>query len=89
MAIKAYAAEAKPVEAHIPSDTPATAEAIAANVNIDVKHKPYAGPYSVTPSSSSVVLLTSGYKMTQNVTVDPIPSNYGLITWNGSVLTVS
>ena len=24
-----------------------------------------------------------------NVTVNPIPSNYGLITWNGSVLTVS
>ena len=27
--------------------------------------------------------------MASDVTVNPIPSNYGLITWDGSVLTVS
>lgn len=50
---------------------------------------PYAGPYIITPSEDTQVLNTTGLKMTDNVTVEPIPENYGLITWNGSVLTVS
>lgn len=49
----------------------------------------YTGEYEVTPSSEPVVLETASKLMTRNVTVNPIPSNYGLITWNGSVLTVS
>ena len=50
---------------------------------------PYAGPYTVTPSNTAQVLATSGREMTGNVTINPIPSNYGLITWNGTTLTVS
>lgn len=51
--------------------------------------EPYEGEYHVTPSASTQTLLTEGLRMTQNVTIDPIPSNYGLITWNGSIITVS
>lgn len=50
---------------------------------------PYTGEYEVTPSDEAQVLETSGLMMTDNVTINPIPSNYGLITWNGSTLTVS
>lgn len=50
---------------------------------------PYEGAYTVTPSSSEQTLLTKGKTMGSNVVVEPIPNNYGLITWNGSVLTVS
>lgn len=50
---------------------------------------PYSGPYTVTPTQSTQTLYTNGFSMTDNVTVNPIPSNYGLITWNGYVLTVS
>ena len=49
----------------------------------------YDGPYSVTPSAEEQVLETNGKRMTANVVVGAIPSNYGLVTWNGSVLTVS
>ena len=28
-------------------------------------------------------------KFFKNIRINPIPSNYGLITWDGSVLTVS
>lgn len=49
----------------------------------------YDGPYQVTPGQAAQVLQTSGKVMGDNVTVEAIPSNYGLITWNGSVLTVS
>ena len=49
----------------------------------------YTGAYTVTPSGQTQVLATDGLRMTGDVTVNPIPSNYGLISWNGSVLTVS
>ena len=49
----------------------------------------YTGDYVVTPDSNTQILATDGFIMTDNVTINPIPSNYGLITWNGSVLTVS
>ena len=49
----------------------------------------YEGPYTVTPTQSTQTLNTNGFVMDNNVKVNPIPSNYGLITWNGSFLTVS
>ena len=50
---------------------------------------PYAGAYEVTPTREAQVLPTSGRTLARDVTVAPIPNNYGLITYNGSVLTVS
>ena len=49
----------------------------------------YGGPYEVTPNKETQILQTSGRVMSNNVRINPIPSNYGLITWNGSALTVS
>lgn len=49
----------------------------------------YIGEYEVTPSSETQTLDTAGKRMTRPVVVNPIPNNYGLITWNGSFLTVS
>lgn len=34
---------------------------------------PYPGPYSVIPSLDGVILLTEGYRMTEDVTVQRIP----------------
>lgn len=50
---------------------------------------PYAGEYEVTPSAEAQTLDTIGKRLTANVVINPIPSNYGLITWNGAFLTVS
>ena len=49
----------------------------------------YTGDYEVTPSKDAQILQTQGKFMEHNLTVNPIPSNYGLITWNGIYLTVS
>ena len=49
----------------------------------------YDGSYSVTPTNQTQTLYTMNKTLTQNVVINPIPSNYGLITWDGSVLTVS
>lgn len=49
----------------------------------------YEGPYEATPTQFTQTLSTEGFTMAQNVIIHPIPSNYGLITYNGSILTVS
>ena len=50
---------------------------------------PYDGPYEVTPTRYTQVLYTNGKTLADDVTVKPIPPEYGLITYNGSVITVS
>lgn len=49
----------------------------------------YEGPYSVIPTTVEQILHTKNKTLTDVITVAPIPQNYGLITWNGSVITVS
>jgi hypothetical protein len=49
----------------------------------------YDGETSFTPTPSTQVVPTSGKIVAENIIVNPIPSNWGLITWNGAVLTVS
>ena len=49
----------------------------------------YSGPVVVTPTRETQILNTADKVNTQNITINPIPQNYGLITWNGSTLTVS
>lgn len=49
----------------------------------------YKGSYSVTPSSEAQILPTKLKVGSADIVVQPIPNNYGLITWNGSTITVS
>lgn len=67
----------------------ADAAHFTASEGIPIYPEPYTGDYTVTPSAETQTLSTEGLMMTSNVTVNPIPSNYGLITYNGSVITVS
>lgn len=50
---------------------------------------PYTGETVITPSQETQVLQTTGLMIPTDITIKPIPSNYGLITWDGSTLTVS
>lgn len=49
----------------------------------------YHGSTDITPTDTAQVLDTQGMVISENIVIEPIPSNYGLITWNGSTLTVS
>lgn len=49
----------------------------------------YDGMTEVMPSSETQILETRNMALYDNITINPIPSNYGLITWDGSTLTVS
>ena len=52
-------------------------------------HSEYVGSYEVTPSAEEQIIPIANMIASQNIRINPIPQNYGLITWNGSVLTVS
>lgn len=49
----------------------------------------YTGAVEVTPTNETQILNTNETYLTSNITINPVPNNYGLITWNGSILTVS
>ena len=49
----------------------------------------YDGPTEFTPSGSTQTIAIANKKALTDITINPIPSNYGLITWDGSTITVS
>ena len=49
----------------------------------------YAGPYEFTPTEETQTVACAEKLTTDNIIINPIPTNYGRITWNGSVLTVT
>ena len=54
-------------------------------IDVDV----YDGITEVTPTTEQQVLQTYNKTVTRNIIINPIPSNYGLVTWDGSKLTIS
>lgn len=63
---------------------------VALETSLAVNTDPeYDGAIEFTPTAEAQTVLVGGYRVSQNITINPIPSNYGLITWNGSLLTVS
>ena len=71
------------VEAISPDDT-LSVETGLINVGF-----PYSGSYTVIPSRETQTLPTRNKVLLDDIEVAPIPNNYGLITWDGSTLTVS
>lgn len=49
----------------------------------------YDGDYEVTPTDQTQLINCGGLVSLRDFVINPIPSNYGKITWNGAVLTVS
>lgn len=61
---------------------------LKASEGIPIYPSSYEGAYRITPTEETQTLATDHLMMNDNVTIDPIPSNYGRILWDGSVLTV-
>ena len=74
------------VSAKAPSITTSTGIPVARDF---VERDPYTGEYTITPSAETQVLLTNNLRMTDDIKINPIPNNYGLITWDGATLMVS
>ena len=49
----------------------------------------YTGTYEFTPSDVALEIPTANKILTQNIVINPIPSNYGLVSWDGSILTIT
>ena len=52
-------------------------------------HTPYEGSYEFTPSPFIQYIQTKNKVLFDNIKINPIPSNYGLVTYNGSTITIS
>ncbi len=50
---------------------------------------PYTGRYTFTPTGGMQTVPIGGKTASRDIIINPIPNNYGLITWNGAILTVS
>lgn len=49
----------------------------------------YTGETTVTPSSETQQLATAGLVIPTDIIIEPIPKNYGLISWSGLGIRVS
>ena len=49
----------------------------------------YEGETVIEPNQSIQTLNTAGKYLTTNITVNPMPSNYGKISWHGSKLKIT
>lgn len=48
----------------------------------------YTGETDVTPSEETQTLQTANRIVLQNIVINPIPENYGRLSWTGNTLTV-
>lgn len=49
----------------------------------------YTGPTTITPGPEAQTLATAELMVPEDIIIEPIPNNYGLITWDGHTITVS
>ena len=61
----------------------------AITIPAEIPCEEYEGTYEFTPSDETQTVEIAQKKATADIIINPIPGNYGLITWNGSFLTVS
>ena len=78
----------RPLEVGV-SSSPALGVQVAGYAVVYQSLPDYTGATTVTPTQAQQTLLTEDTTLRSNIIINPIPSNYGRITWNGSVLTVS
>ena len=82
------------IEGSVVQVTPSINGNVSANADIvslirSTNYDEYTGDMEFTPSQEEQTILTDHRVVMGNITINPIPNNYGLITWNGVVLTVS
>lgn len=54
-----------------------------------IRNGNYSGPYTFTPSDEDQIIQCDNLVMQHDITIAAIPDNYGKITWDGSIITVS
>jgi len=49
----------------------------------------YTGPTVFTPGRQAQIVLTARKVVLTDIRINPIPQNYGLVSYDGSVITIS
>ena len=86
MVINLHVLDPSEINLHVITDQPVGLQALGEMIG---KIPIFDGPYEYTPADSSQTIAIGGKRAVGDITINPIPSNYGKITWNGSILTVS
>lgn len=71
------------------TDTYKISEMPDAILSISGGGQPYEGEYVFTPSRERQTAPTAGKSLSENIIIEAIPQNYGLITYNGFEITIS
>lgn len=53
-----------------------------------VSGTPYHGEYEFTPGDEAQTVLTKDKVLSQNITINAIPSNYGKVSWDGAIINI-
>lgn len=56
---------------------------------VHIAEEPYTGPTTIVPDEHAQIVQIAGKTAVTNIRIEPIPQNWGKITWNGATLTVS
>lgn len=78
----------EPIKMGVKSPSSKASMGVAAPIVVGLLPE-YEGSYEVTPTEDTQVLNTKDKQTRDNVIINPIPTNYGLISWDGHVITVS
>ena len=76
----------------LPMDVTSSEETIGMDIGAEYAMSdtdPFEGSYEYTPSEQTQTIPIEDMRATQDIVINPIPSNYGLITYNGVSITVS
>ena len=82
------AESAQQVALAIATDIEQIALGIATPIQV-ITGEHYHGATEFTPSAEQQVIHTEGLFVDDPIIIEPIPNNYGLITWDGRTITVS
>ena len=76
----------------LPMDVTSSEETLGMDIGAEYvmdDTNPFEGSYEYTPSEQTQTIPIEDLRATQDIVINPIPSNYGLITYNGVSITVS
>lgn len=78
----------EPIKMGVKSPSSKASMGVAAPIVVGLLPE-YEGSYDFTPTEDMQILNTKDKQTRENIVINPIPQNYGLITYNGSTITVS
>lgn len=58
------------------------------NISGITSSKQYTGEYEFTPAENTQIISINGLVATKNITINPIPNDYGRVIWDGVTLTI-